>query len=769
LISFFHIFRNIFIFRIISAIIPKTMVNQDFSNSLFQLASSFIHYTDRNLFLTGRAGTGKTTFLRGIMETTTKKAVVVAPTGVAAINAGGVTIHSFFQLPLGPFVPGRMNFRSMSSNPAYDKGFLLKHIRFNTNKRKLIEELEVLIIDEVSMVRADLLDAIDVVLKHFRNNHGTPFGGVQVLMIGDLFQLPPVTIQGEWDTLSDYYRSPFFFDALVLNQTPPLCIELQKIYRQSEHKFIGLLNRVRNNEVTDDDLEWLNTYYKPSFKPASEDNYITLTSHNHIADKINERELNSLSGKKHTFKASVEGLFNERSYPADEILQLKPGAQIMFIKNDKGEFRRYYNGKIGVIKDIDDETIVITFPNEVNDLELDREEWKNIRYTFNEDTKQIEEETLGSFLQFPVRLAWAVTIHKSQGLTFDKAIIDAGASFTAGQVYVALSRLTTMDGLVLRSKIGRESIQCDPNVIHFMNNLHIEDELKDMLKEDQKEYVHKNLTKSFDWNKIISAIQHIIEDYKEKKSPVSTEAIENGTLWLEKALDQKQVADKFIIELNKILSLKEAGYQRLQERVGAAYSYFTKRLKEELFDVIDHHRLSVSVKKQTKKYIKTLRNLQVTVKDLDKQLKSACMLAEGLNSGLDSLVIMQKLEDSKNEPVDLPIPEVKKAAKGETSKISLEMFREGKTVEDIANRRGLATTTVEGHFATFVKSGELSVFDFVAVDKVETILSHFKQSEILHLGPAKTALGDEFSYSDIKYVLGHYLWLQAQEENVDRR
>jgi hypothetical protein len=739
------------------------MLNQDNSNSLFHLASSFINYTDRNLFLTGRAGTGKTTFLRHIVGTTNKKAVVVAPTGVAAINAGGVTIHSFFQLPLGPYVPQPINSWSLSSNPAYDKTFLLKNIRINSNKRKLIEELDLLIIDEISMVRADLLDAIDVVLRYFRKNQRLPFGGVQVLMIGDLFQLPPVAVNEEWDLLSSFYQSPFFFDAHVIKQSPPLCIELQKIYRQSEQTFIDLLNRIRNNKINHEDLTWLDSFYKPGFTPSKTDNFITLTSHNHISDKINERELNNLPGKKHSYEAFVDGVFYERSFPADEVLHLKVGAQIMFIKNDKGENRKYYNGKIGVVKEIDDDYIAIGFPNEDQELILEREEWKNVRYKYNEEEKQVEEEVLGTFAQFPIRLAWAITIHKSQGLTFEKAIIDAGASFTAGQVYVALSRLTSLDGLVLRSKIGRDCIQCDADVLHFMSNLHFEEELKDILRDEQKLYVYNNLTKSFSWSKLNGNIQNFVEDYREKKSPLSEEAIKNGCLWLEKAIDQQQVADRFVVELNKILAQKEAGYPKLFERVQASHQYFSKRIKEELFDTMDHHRMSISAKSKTKKYLNRIRSLQILVKDQEAQIKSACTLAEGLYMGIDSLSLMQKYEKIKNAPVHIPLPEVKKAVKGETRLISLQMFKEGISIEGIAKKRELAVGTIESHLAQYIKTGELSVYDILSEEKVKMILPLVEQSEDYASAPIKSRLGDDFSYGEIRAVINHHLWKQQQE------
>jgi nucleoside-triphosphatase THEP1 len=739
------------------------MQKQDSSDNFLDIATSFIHHTDRNLFLTGRAGTGKTTFLKKIMESTRKKSVVVAPTGVAAINAGGVTIHSFFQMPLGTYIPNRIKSWELNSHPAFDKAILLKNIRISNNKRKLFEELELLIIDEISMVRADLLDAVDVVLKYFRRNQHDPFGGVQVLMIGDLFQLPPVVVNQEWNLLSAYYQSPFFFDSQVLRQSPPLSIELQRIYRQSDVEFIGLLNRIRNNRVTNGDLTWLDTFYKPYFRPSKEDNYITLTSHNYIADKINERELNSLSGKKHNFRAIVEGTFHEKTFPAEDVLQLKTGAQIMFIKNDKGEFRRYYNGKIGIVKDIDEDDITIGFPNESMEIQLEREEWTNIRYHFNEEKKQVEEEVLGSFSQYPIRLAWAITIHKSQGLTFDKAIIDAGASFTAGQVYVALSRLTNINGLVLRSKISKDCIRCDEDVLHFMNNIRYETELKDILKGEQKTFVHKSLVKSFEWGRLINELQQFIQGHEDKQAPISNDAIMNGRIWLEKALEQKMVADKFHAELNRILAQGENGYPKLQERVAAACKYFSKQLKD-IHDGIEQHLVKVGSKSKTKKYLKTIRVLQVALNELEGRMKSAVLLAEGMNTGLDSHTLIKKFDEARNTPVIVPVVEVKKAVKGGSQLLSLQMFREGISIKDIALERGLAAGTIEGHLAQFIKTGELSVFDFIPEERVREILPLVEQHDVYASTNIKSILGDDYSYGEIRAVINHYLWMQQKEQ-----
>ena len=414
-------------------------------NVIFTLAEEFIRKTSRSLFLTGKAGTGKTTFLRHIKETSRKATVIVAPTGVAAINAGGTTIHSFFQLPFSPFIPVEIRGSEQSADMS-DKYALLKNLRVESEKRNIFRGLELLIIDEVSMVRCDILDAIDTILRHFRRKPFAPFGGVQVLLIGDLFQLPPVVPEGDWEILKMYYEGPFFFHSKVMQQSRPLYLELKKIYRQTDERFISILNSIRDNTIEEDDLIMLNERYIPHFEPGDDENYIILTTHNHKADAINSNKLSRLDTSLFQFQGEMEGEFPERIFPTDRILNLKVGAQVMFIRNDAEKVRRYYNGKIGRIKRIADDKIVVHFPNETNEIELEKEKWHNIRYAVNSESGQLEEEIIGTFTQYAIRLAWAVTIHKSQGLTFDRVVIDAVDSFAPGQVYVAAESLYFVAG-----------------------------------------------------------------------------------------------------------------------------------------------------------------------------------------------------------------------------------------------------------------------------------------------------------------------------------
>ena len=407
-------------------------ITYDITNEMFRLATELVNQSSRNIFLTGKAGTGKTTFLKYIRETCNKQMVVVAPTGVAAINAGGVTMHSFFQLPFSPFIPDAGGSFGNKNDNVANRNSLISRLKMTNEKKKIIRELELLIIDEISMVRCDMLDAVDTILRHVRRRYHEQFGGLQVLFIGDMFQLPPVIKEPEWNLLKEYYNSPFFFDSIVVKEEPPLYIEFNKIYRQSEEKFINLLNQVRNNEVEDDGRMLLESRFQPVFRRTKNDGYIILTTHNEKARNTNANELGNLSALSFTYEAEVTGDFPESAYPADELLQLKVGAQVMFIKNDSEKVKRYFNGKIGVVTELAKEKIIVQCNDETDTIEVKKEKWENIRYVMNNTTRRLEEEVLGSFLQYPLRLAWAITIHKSQGLTFEKAIIDAGEAFAPG-------------------------------------------------------------------------------------------------------------------------------------------------------------------------------------------------------------------------------------------------------------------------------------------------------------------------------------------------
>jgi uncharacterized coiled-coil protein SlyX/nucleoside-triphosphatase THEP1 len=451
----------------------------DLTNEEFNNAIEFVQHTNKLVYLTGKAGTGKTTFLKYIKESINKNTVILAPTGVAAINAGGQTIHSFFQIEPSIYIPDDNRLRTKANKNDADKSTIYDHFRYRKELLKIINGMELLIIDEVSMLRCDLLDVVDKLLRVFRENY-VPFGGVQVILIGDTFQLPPVVKPEDDEILSKFYESPFFFSAKVIKENTPVYIELKKIYRQNEQEFIDLLNRVRVNQITQNEITLLNSRFKPLFNPPENDNYIILATHKKIVDNTNLTKLEELQSELKLYEATVTGIFHERDMPTDRILQLKEGAQVMFVKNDKGvaktdtegepvQIMRYYNGKMAKIIQINDNGIVAEF-SEGNKIAVERETWENVRYTWNEKEKKIEKEIIGTFTQYPVKLAWAITVHKSQGLTFEKVIADLGAAFAPGQVYVALSRCTTFNGLVFKTQLHKSAIKTAPEVLAFAQN-----------------------------------------------------------------------------------------------------------------------------------------------------------------------------------------------------------------------------------------------------------------------------------------------------------
>jgi len=554
-------------------------VTPDKSNILFQLALDLVNKSSRSIFLTGKAGTGKTTFLKYLRQTCPKQMAIVAPTGVAAINAGGVTIHSFFQIPFAPFVPETQKF-SVESEEVVSRNSLLNRLRINSERIKVLRELELLIIDEVSMVRCDTMDAIDAVLRHIRKNPMERFGGVQVLFIGDMFQLPPVIKEPEWRLLSDYYESPYFFDSQVIREAPPLYIEFNKIYRQSEEIFIRLLNQVRNNRVDEEGMRILESRYEPDFHRHSEDGYIVLTTHNEKAREINRHELNILEGEVSHYNAEIKDEFPENGYPADLTLSLKPGAQVMFIKNDSDKSKRYFNGKIGFITSLQKDKILVQCPHEPDEIEVKPETWSNIRYTVDGTSRTVQEETLGSFTQFPLRLAWAITIHKSQGLTFEKAIIDAGDAFAAGQVYVALSRCTSLDGMVLKSRVKRGSLYIDDRITRFSKNCQPIDQLEREFINASRMYQAEIIQSVFDLNRSLALAEDLKEYINKNETSFSPETLPwiNGIMEGLNALQATALKFHGWIQGQFLQPQAPEDNQLLQTRTKDGANHFTKEI-----------------------------------------------------------------------------------------------------------------------------------------------------------------------------------------------
>ncbi len=495
------------------------------------IASKIINQTNRHLFLTGKAGTGKTTFLKYISEYTHKNSIVAAPTGIAAINAGGVTLHSLFQLPFGSFIPSNDRLKEYNITTQINTPqSLIRDLKMNSSKRKMLRELELLIIDEVSMVRADLLDAIDVVLRHIKRQKNRSFGGVQLLLIGDLLQLPPVVKEDEWNYLNPYYPGIYFFNAKALQQNKPLHIELNKIYRQSDKIFISLLNNLRDNSPSKEDIELLNKHYKPSFKPNRDDGYIFLTTHNRKADEINGQSLKELPGKSFNYDAEIDGDFNEYLFPVEFKLELKKGTQVMFIKNDYSGEQRYFNGKIGVISYLSSGRIEVSFNDGTPPAVVEHYTWENKKYSLNKDTNTIDENIKGTFSHYPIKLAWAITVHKSQGLTFKKAIIDVSRAFAPGQIYVALSRLISLDGLVLTGRIPLSGLEQDGALTGFLKGKETRDVLEKVLKEETPHFVADTVFKAFDFKPLCNSVKYHAEGYtKDEKSRLNS-SIKTGQL-----------------------------------------------------------------------------------------------------------------------------------------------------------------------------------------------------------------------------------------------
>jgi len=738
------------------------MLNDD----LFSITSKYINNTNRHVFLTGRAGTGKTTFLKKVFHSTHKKCVIAAPTGVAAINAGGVTLHSLLQLPFGCFVPAEIlsdiqEIAIKISTPAT----ILKEMRFSRIKLSLLRELELLIIDEVSMLRADLLDAIDTILRFVRRNQ-EPFGGLQIFFVGDLLQLPPVVKDQEWWIISKWYKSPYFFEAKVLKENPPVYIELKKIFRQSDQAFIEILNNFRYNRPSQRDLDMLNKTCQKFDEVKNCKDYIFITTHNRIVDERNNSELKKLESPTSYFEAEVEGDFPEYLFPVEFELQLKVGARVMFIKNDYSGKQLYFNGKLATVIYLERGLIEVEFDDNTENVLVEKYTWENKSYSLNETTGEIIENVEGTFSQYPIRLAWAVTVHKSQGLTFEKAILDLSGAFAPGQIYVALSRLRSVEGLVLSSPLNFNKLRTDQVILDYTERKKDKVSLLENLKDDTFKFAIDQTLNAFDFSSLHRSVRYHLYSY---------DKIENTSIkkrYWQWAFDLaesfrviKDVADKFIKQLNFLAYYsKSQGMQPLFERVKAAKEYFEPILKSYSTKVINQ-KLKVSAEaKKVKTYLNELSDLDMQFLQQIYKIKKAeaviCTTLEDvelLRMNFDASEIYKERNKlvMQTDEVDKKQKFKKKNAgvKLKSNEISYQMFSKGMSINEIVKERGLAVSTIEGHLLHFVRQGKIDINQLIESDKLDKILEIISKCNNPTSKEIKEKLSDKFSYSEIRFVL----------------
>jgi len=823
-------------------------------NAQLELAFDFVQFTNKNIFLTGKAGTGKTTFLHNLKTKSPKRMIVVAPTGVAAINAGGVTIHSFFQLPFGPNLPNQDN--SATSQDFTDKPSSASTKRFSREKINIIKSLDLLVIDEISMVRADMLDGIDEVLRRYKNRY-EPFGGAQLLMIGDLQQLAPIAKEDEWAILKDYYENAFFFSSRALQKTRYVSIELKHIYRQSDRHFIEILNKVRENILDVETLNELNKRHIPSFDPKDKEGYITLTTHNYQSQAINESKLKKLPGKVHAFKATVDGDFPEGTYPTEYDLMLKVGSQVMFVKNDSSYEKLYYNGKIGTITDIDDETIYVKCPNDIVAIPTQRVEWHNTKYSIDTETKEIKETIAGTFTQYPLKLAWAITIHKSQGLTFEKAIIDANSAFAHGQVYVALSRCKTLEGMVLSTPIAPKSIKSDVTVSQFVHGIEQNPPKQELLEESKKEYQQALLFDLFDFSGLQRHLNYFLKILHNDSASLQPNFSEPFSLMSASVkVELVEVSEKFKLQVQQLLVLQSniEENEPLQVRIMKACTYFAEKMELVVLNVLQSTSVETDnkvVRKQITEQLGRLIEQSATklaciksctkgfsVKDyLDTRAKAAIEKVEtkvktkfeGKSSkiphgelystlkawrtdkaeelNVDQYMIIpqktllqlvsqlpysmaelktikgigrKKIQQFGSEILDIIIeyrvdngietPQLtiedtpsKKTEKVDSKKVSFELLKAGKSIEEIASERSMATSTIEGHLAHYIGTGDIDISRLLSQDKIDMISNFFINNKTRLLGSAKVELGEKVTYSELKFVLKHLDYIKESD------
>jgi len=752
------------------------------STERLELAARFVNSTDSHIFLTGKAGTGKTTFLRDIAAKTHKRHLIVAPTGIAALNAKGVTIHSQFLLPPGTFLPvDQLPEDTYSdSHLLARKSLAMKH-PLNAQRIKVLRALDLLIIDEVSMLRADVLDAIDYRLRQAKRNYRQPFGGVQLLLIGDLFQLPPIVRDTERILMSRYYPSAHFFESMALREAGFVFIELDKIFRQRHDAFISLLNNLRNNTVTEVDIQTLNAHYRPDH--GADEDIITITTHNYQADNINKVALDKLTGRSVTFEANVEGDFPESMFPLTPRLELKPGARVMFVKNDPTESKRYVNGNLATVIDIDkeDEDITIRIDGKSDTLTINREEWENKRYTLNETSRDMDEEVIGTFSQFPIKLAWAVTVHKSQGLTFEKAIIDVGSAFAPGQVYVALSRLTSLDGLILRTRVHSGAVSTDGEVVAFSKKTEQQGSLDDLLTRKESVYLNNLLAFAFSFERIERQMQSTLEKHtliQEFEDGEMRDALQS---LLGNIRSETENTRKFANQLQHLLHQNDR--PTLMSRIMKGADYYVLKIKEWLFDLL-RHTYDVQQFARTKAYQDALEELDVMLMNKWEEVEKAAYLTQQLLDRKmpekDSAQAAKRKEirmglvteahraaeakpknaslktGRKRKPkAEKAAPGKSKPAKGDTYLMTFELLKSGLTIYQAALARGLAVSTIEGHAERGIREGVLQLDKLMNPEDIATITAALDEEKKISHSNFKERLGGNYSYSQVKMVMAH--------------
>ena len=758
---------------------PQAETETTESTEQIELAARMINNTGRHVFLTGKAGTGKTTFLRSLAEATHKPYVIAAPTGIAALNAGGVTIHSQFLLPFGTFLP--------DDNPAEQPGAfycrrdLTRRHPINSARKKVLRSIDLLIIDEVSMLRADILDAVDARMRHVKGNYKKSFGGVQLLMIGDLYQLPPIVKDDERYMLNKYYKSAHFFESHGLRQDGFVYIELDKIFRQSDNRFIDVLNNLRNDTCTPRDLEVLNATYAPD--AAREPGVITLTTHNRQADAINRRELDALSTAPVNYPAEVRGDFPEHLYPLPETLILKPGAQVMFVKNDSVE-KRYYNGKIARVVGLDNDQVTVLPEGEKKELTIGPSVWENKKYAVGEGSGELKEEVIGTFTQFPLKPAWAITVHKSQGLTFDKAVIDVGQAFAPGQVYVALSRLRSLEGLRLSAKISPSVISNDPEVVRFSGMKETQAPLPEILREAQQAWLRESLKATFDFSAVENQIRYAQQkmagkmDFEDAEMNIALDGL------AAKLASEAVNTRKFRNQIEHLLIAED--FDLLRERIVKGSAYYTDFLKDCEFYLLKHIG-EVEMLTRTKTYLNLLREIdQLLNRQIGDLLKAEYLtecISENRNTERNPAIderhkaIRESLREKvyaylkenpknlttksgrKRKPKDPNAPAKVKKPKsppGETYQITRRLFESGKTMEEIAKERELAVGTIESHLARLVSKGEIPVEKVVAEDDFAAIADVVKENPDRPLGELYNITKAKHSYAKLRMVQAHF-------------